>query len=339
MRATLSPPSSACGRTGFRVEVEAERAAWHAAACAAGALLPDWVFPPDAFDVTVAPGEGVQAAVNSCPPGGSVLLLPGTHEGTLVLPADKEVHVFGRGQATLRTWSGDVLYSRAATSTIEGLAMWQVGFRNDERGVKIEGGQLRLQACDIRSAYGICMMIKGGADPLIASCRRAPESAACDFESRGDRGLGGNSQLCPAVPPFLTPPPLHLGRGVRPKCPHWGGFRGLGDDSYFCPSNLVRQQKGRGGAGHPRALLPSLRPAPANFRENFTFKGAGEEGLPLTPPNPPPCVRLFGWPREKGRPTSPLPPSPTPAATFATHAPPLSPPRAAAGSTAGRTAG
>ena len=82
-----------------------------------------------AFDVTVAPGHAVQAAVDACPTGGSVLLLPGTHEGPLVLgprqdleedeegplilSADKEVHVFGRGRATLRTTNGDnVLVSR-----------------------------------------------------------------------------------------------------------------------------------------------------------------------------------------------------------------------------------
>ena len=43
-----------------------------------------------AFDVTVAPGEDVQAAVGRCPPGGCVLLLPGTHDGPLVLGPQKE---------------------------------------------------------------------------------------------------------------------------------------------------------------------------------------------------------------------------------------------------------
>ena len=67
------------------------------------------------FDVTVAPGEGVQAAVDRCPAGGSVLLLPGAHAGPLVLPAAcKEVHVFGRGRAALRTARGSVLISEAA---------------------------------------------------------------------------------------------------------------------------------------------------------------------------------------------------------------------------------
>ena len=64
-----------------------------------------------AFDVTVAPGEDVQAAIDRCPAGGCVLLLPGTHEGTLVLwaCANKEVHVFGRGRATLEAAAGTVI--------------------------------------------------------------------------------------------------------------------------------------------------------------------------------------------------------------------------------------
>ena len=69
---------------------------------ARGGRRGEWVFPPDAFDVTVAPGRDVQAAVKRCPRGGSVLLLPGVHEGPLDLTAGKTVHVFGRGRAVLR---------------------------------------------------------------------------------------------------------------------------------------------------------------------------------------------------------------------------------------------
>ena len=100
-----------------------------------------------AFDVTVAPGDGVQAAVDRCPPGGCVLLLPGTHEGPLVLPANKVVHVFGRGLATLRSAISDVLTSWAASSTVDGLLVRQEGEDEDDegRGVRIRGGRLRLQ--------------------------------------------------------------------------------------------------------------------------------------------------------------------------------------------------
>ena len=90
---------------------------------AAGAAPPDAVFPPDAFDVTVAPGEGVQEAVDRCPQGGAVLLLPGVHRGPLELLDGKEVHVFGRGQAVL--WNPDrhVVVSTAARATLDGLVL------------------------------------------------------------------------------------------------------------------------------------------------------------------------------------------------------------------------
>ena len=124
-----------------------------------------------AFDVTVAPGVGVEAAVDACPPGGCVLLLPGTHEGPLVLTASKSVHVFGRGRAMLRASEGSVLSSSATTSTVDGLIV-RLGLGNDYDGcgVSISGGRLQLQACDIH-ACGICLKIGGGADPEVVSCR------------------------------------------------------------------------------------------------------------------------------------------------------------------------
>ena len=75
-----------------------------------------------AFDVTVAPGENVQSAVDRCSAGGCVLLLPGTHDGPLVLTAGKVVHVFGRGLATLRAAIGAVVTSEAETAVdVDGL--------------------------------------------------------------------------------------------------------------------------------------------------------------------------------------------------------------------------
>ena len=143
------------------------------AARSAGTAPSGWVFPPDAFDVTVAPGEGVQAAVDRCPPGGCVLLLPGTHLGPLVLAANKVVHVFGRGCATLQTADVTVLISSAQESTIDKLAIRrEAGGSGDCDGVWIRGGRLRMQACDVTSAAsGACVMIEGGADPVLASCK------------------------------------------------------------------------------------------------------------------------------------------------------------------------
>ena len=175
------------------------------AARAAGTAPPDYVFMPDAFDVTVPPGEDLQVAVDRCPPGGSVLLLPGTHEGPLVLgrrekgwgeedgegegeeggekekasdarkggppPVDKEVHIFGRGLATLRTSGSTVVSSTAARSTVDGLII-----RLEDSTpyviihcLSIRGGRLRLQACDISSGSGI--EIDGGADPVVINCK------------------------------------------------------------------------------------------------------------------------------------------------------------------------
>ena len=162
-----------------------------------------------AFDVTVAPGENVQAAVDRCPPGGCVLLLPGTHEGPLVLgpplkegeegnegggkekasgsggdalssPPDKEVHVFGRGQAVLRTSAGIVLSSTAATATLDGLAIEreqgdddeeveQGASASDEHALAIFGGALRVQTCEVTSFPSACVYI-GGGDPVLTNC-------------------------------------------------------------------------------------------------------------------------------------------------------------------------
>ena len=125
-----------------------------------------------AFDVTVPPGEDVQVAVNRCPPGGSVLLLPGTHNGPLVLRANKEVHVFGRGQATLRTAAGFVVSSEAVKATLDGLIIrHDAEIHSSNCVVGIRSGRLRMQACIITSAQVVCIYISGGADPLVISCK------------------------------------------------------------------------------------------------------------------------------------------------------------------------
>ena len=125
-----------------------------------------------AFDVTMVPGEDAQVAVDRCPPGGCVLLLPGRHDGPLVLSAEKKVHVFGRGRATLRTAEGTVLYSSASVSTVDGLILRrEAGGGSSDCCVWVGGGRLRLQACDITSASLACVAFSGGADPILASCK------------------------------------------------------------------------------------------------------------------------------------------------------------------------
>ena len=138
-----------------------------------------------AFDVTVAPGEDVQAAVNRCRRGGSVLLLPGTHEGPLELGRRKEAHMFGRGQAVLRTVNENALTIDSVVATVDGLVVrcedddeegdeggnedGEDDIRTPKHGVWIRGGRARLQACDVAAATHACICIDGG-DPIITSC-------------------------------------------------------------------------------------------------------------------------------------------------------------------------
>ena len=129
-----------------------------------------------AFDVTVAPGQAVQAAVDACPAGGSVLLLPGTHKGPLVLTAGKVVHVFGRGLATLHAATGTVVTSESATSTLDGLIIRRLAGDTINKQcdcVWIKGGRLRLQACDVTSAASsvVCVVIDSAADPVLSACK------------------------------------------------------------------------------------------------------------------------------------------------------------------------
>ena len=131
------------------------------------------------FDVTVAPGEGVQAAVDRCPPGGCVLLLPGTHEGPLTLR--QEVHVFGRGLATLWTATGTVVSSEADSATLDGLFIRREagGTSNSIQDcVWVKGGQLQLQACEITSIAGSWR--------LASACARGPSLYGLAFAGAGE---------------------------------------------------------------------------------------------------------------------------------------------------------
>ena len=97
------------------------------AARAAGGGPANYVETPKAFDVTVDPQkESLQAAVDRCPDGGTVLLLPGTHVGGAVLA--KTVHLFGRGAATLRSAFGACVTCKGANVTLDGVILRQVAF-------------------------------------------------------------------------------------------------------------------------------------------------------------------------------------------------------------------
>ena len=130
------------------------------------------------FDVSIDPSReagALQAAVDGCPPGGCVLLLPGLHTGPLELAVDKKVHVFGQGRATMKTAAGSVIVSKAASSTIDGVNIQREASPaySDVGAVAIQSGGLRLQACDVRGvAFHItCITMSGGADAVVNGCR------------------------------------------------------------------------------------------------------------------------------------------------------------------------
>ena len=151
----------------------------------------NFVPQPAAFDVTVAPGDYLQAAVDRCPPGGSVLLLPGLHPGSLLLT--KDVHVFGRGAAEIRSSnSAHVIVSVAPDAVIDGLILRSqpdlghesptiadlaVGLAernwNTCTCVEVVGGRLRMQACHIDRAIGDGVQVTARAEVEIVACQCA----------------------------------------------------------------------------------------------------------------------------------------------------------------------
>ena len=150
----------------------------------------DWVFPPSdgAYDVTIDPGENVQAGVDRCPPGGSVLLLPGTHLGPLSIGAGKAVHVFGGGRAILRSTMAENVSCDAADASLDGLILrsgdsrvaWEsmliplgTGDYRQSRGycISVGGGSVRVQACDISGGLRGCVDLRDHAVADIARCR------------------------------------------------------------------------------------------------------------------------------------------------------------------------
>ena len=174
------------------------------------------------FDVTVAAGEDVQAAVDRCPPGGCVLLLPGTHAGPVVLTADKVVHVFGRGRATLQTSAGEVVISQASKATLDGILIQRMAGNtsNKDYAVWIVHGGLRMQACEITCAALACVCIDGGADPVLAACKCVLGRTRLFLLGIGNKMKGG------AAGGLFHPPSLNalysLGLNMPPSSPPLG---------------------------------------------------------------------------------------------------------------------
>ena len=136
------------------------------------------VLPPldeEGFSARVEPGQNMQASVNACPSGGSILLLPGVHRGTLVLPRDKVVHVFGRDSPVIQPYSLErqsaVVVSKAKKSTLVGIRLRSpTNVRFNRTLLLIRCGNLRLQDCDLVSTNGTCMRVSMGG-PTLQGCQ------------------------------------------------------------------------------------------------------------------------------------------------------------------------
>ena len=138
---------------------------WAVQSSSALAGLPGWVFTPAAFDLTVSPGDDIQAAVARCPPGGSVLLSPGIYERPLRLMRGKSVRIFGQGQAILRAV---VEVVNPGEVVLDGLVL--------RKGIVLQRGSPRLQACDIANPSGHCVSLQFGdtrdiLSPVLVGCR------------------------------------------------------------------------------------------------------------------------------------------------------------------------
>ena len=132
--------------------------------------------PVAAFDAVVDAATNLQAAIDACPAGGSVLLLPGDHAGPINVGRDKVVHVFGRGLARIVTAVAEYsLKCVATTSTFDGVAFAST--------VAVGGGGARFQHCEFLSECA--MGVVTGGDPVVTRCRIAGILLVADAGTQG----------------------------------------------------------------------------------------------------------------------------------------------------------
>ena len=159
------------------------RTAWDRS-WAAGAFQP--VVAPDdgtvrepqagRFCVEVTPGEDVQSAVSRCRSGGAVLLLPGVHVTHVALVIDRDVHLFGRGAATLdraMPGGGTAVRALAPRTTLDGISI---------RGyvcVAIESGTPRLQQCLLSAGWAGISIHGSRSTPVVVGNRIVSPHIGC----------------------------------------------------------------------------------------------------------------------------------------------------------------
>ena len=232
------------------------------------------------YDVTVSPREPLRAALDRCREGGSVLLLPGAYEGGVVL--SKEVHLFGRGKATLSRAAkeGPVITSTALAATLDGLVVRLGPHAGEGEGhvcILITAGSLLVRHCDVSSRSWGSICVRGAsASPTILGCKVHGSKKAgitfyggsqgrvegCDVAGSGSFGLEIKSS-----------DPLILGNEV-----HGSSLSGLCIKGHDRAAKLEGNrvfENGDDGIEICDGLSPSLI---ANDIHNNTFSGVSLKG-------------------------------------------------------------
>lgn len=114
--------------------------------------------------IEVPPGSGLQAAIDGAPPGATILLLPGEHEGPVRI--DKPVHLWGPPTAVVRGRDGSTVQVRTDGASLRGFRVQGSGQRYDlmDGGVLLQGKDLVVEGLTVAgSLFGI----------LVEKCTRA----------------------------------------------------------------------------------------------------------------------------------------------------------------------
>ena len=123
-----------------------------------------------AAEIRVAPGQDVQAAIDSAMPGDVVILEAGTHDGPIATERDgaedAPIVLRGEGEALLRAGERvvDVAHAHFA---IEGLIIDAEFAENRVIRIQDEGVGFRLSQSEVRNARRNCIDIRNSADILI----------------------------------------------------------------------------------------------------------------------------------------------------------------------------
>ena len=121
------------------------------------------------FYKEVSPTDDLQAIIDMCPPGATVLLMPGMHTLRDELNITKELFIFGRGKATLKRLSSLDAQCHLIASTANvyfiGVLLRKHTYQRYLDAIYLEGNRLqcRFQSCSL-VGVDIDMMYSPGCD-------------------------------------------------------------------------------------------------------------------------------------------------------------------------------